>query len=215
MKYDLAIIGAGPAGYVAAKKAGGEGLKVLLVEEKKLDEATKIYRRMSKFKNSIKMATDGMKQIHQKYLQQMDDAFKKHDYENAAKILEKTILISKSPKLLQKGIDLYNMLKNDIRAHQYEKMYKELMEKINKKLVAEKISLAEEAEKKGNYKAAIGYLEQAIRTDPKHEILVKMSDLCSRINKPELAEKISDWFHKYLDDQKKTQNISKENDENN
>ena len=36
MKYDLAIIGAGPAGYVAAKKAGGAGLKVLLVEGKKL-----------------------------------------------------------------------------------------------------------------------------------------------------------------------------------
>ena len=36
MKYDLGIIGAGPAGYVAAKKAGGEGLKVLLVEGKKL-----------------------------------------------------------------------------------------------------------------------------------------------------------------------------------
>ena len=36
MKYDLGIIGAGPAGYVAAKKAGDEGLKVLLVEGKKL-----------------------------------------------------------------------------------------------------------------------------------------------------------------------------------
>jgi len=36
VKYDLAIIGAGPAGYVAAKKAGGAGLKVLLVEGRKL-----------------------------------------------------------------------------------------------------------------------------------------------------------------------------------
>jgi len=36
VKYDLAIIGAGPAGYVAGKKAGGEGLKVLLIEGKKL-----------------------------------------------------------------------------------------------------------------------------------------------------------------------------------
>ncbi len=36
MKYDLAIIGAGPAGYVAAKKAGGAGLSVLLVERRKL-----------------------------------------------------------------------------------------------------------------------------------------------------------------------------------
>ena len=36
MKYDFAVIGAGPAGCVAAKKAAGAGLKTLLVEKKKL-----------------------------------------------------------------------------------------------------------------------------------------------------------------------------------
>lgn len=36
MKYDFAIIGAGPAGYVAAKKAAASGLKTLLVEKSKL-----------------------------------------------------------------------------------------------------------------------------------------------------------------------------------
>ena len=36
MKYDFAVIGGGPAGYVAAKKAAGAGLKTLLVEKKKL-----------------------------------------------------------------------------------------------------------------------------------------------------------------------------------
>ena len=36
MKYDFAVIGAGPAGYVAAKKAASAGLKVVLVEKKKL-----------------------------------------------------------------------------------------------------------------------------------------------------------------------------------
>ena len=34
MKYDFAVIGAGPAGCVAAKKAAGAGLKTLLVEKK-------------------------------------------------------------------------------------------------------------------------------------------------------------------------------------
>ena len=36
MKYDFAVIGAGPAGYVAAKKAAASGLKTLLVEKSKL-----------------------------------------------------------------------------------------------------------------------------------------------------------------------------------
>ena len=36
MKYDFAVIGAGPAGYIAAKKAASAGKKVLLVEKSKL-----------------------------------------------------------------------------------------------------------------------------------------------------------------------------------
>ena len=32
--YDIAIIGAGPAGYVAAENAGAKGLKVVLFEKK-------------------------------------------------------------------------------------------------------------------------------------------------------------------------------------
>ncbi|WP_282035719.1 dihydrolipoyl dehydrogenase [Saccharicrinis aurantiacus] len=34
--YDLAIIGGGPAGYVAAERAGAKGLKVILIEKKEL-----------------------------------------------------------------------------------------------------------------------------------------------------------------------------------
>jgi dihydrolipoamide dehydrogenase len=36
MKYDFAVIGAGPAGYIAAKKAASAGKKVLLIEKSKL-----------------------------------------------------------------------------------------------------------------------------------------------------------------------------------
>ncbi|MFA6386043.1 MAG: FAD-dependent oxidoreductase, partial [Candidatus Paceibacterota bacterium] len=34
--YDLAIIGGGPAGYVAAERAGNKGLKVVLIEKGEL-----------------------------------------------------------------------------------------------------------------------------------------------------------------------------------
>ncbi|HOQ58412.1 MAG TPA: FAD-dependent oxidoreductase, partial [Bacteroidales bacterium] len=36
MMYDLAIIGGGPAGYVAAERAGSQGLSVLLFEKASL-----------------------------------------------------------------------------------------------------------------------------------------------------------------------------------
>ena len=42
MKYDVIVIGAGPAGLMAAKTAAEDGLKVLLIERKK--EITEINR---------------------------------------------------------------------------------------------------------------------------------------------------------------------------
>ncbi len=42
MKYDVIVVGAGPAGLMAAKTAAEDGLKVLLIERKK--EITEINR---------------------------------------------------------------------------------------------------------------------------------------------------------------------------
>ena len=169
----------------------------------KLDEAVQTFRRVLKIDVKNAEAREGLKQLHQKFLMQLDNAVKKHDYEDAAKAFEKAIGIVKNPKLMQRGIDINKMLKNETRANQLERMLKQMLEKDSNQMVQEKISLAEEAEKKGNYKAAVGYYEQAIRISPKHEIMVKMSDFCQRIDRPELAEKVSKWFNKHLENEKR------------
>ena len=169
----------------------------------KLDEAVQTFRRVLKIDVKNEEAREGLKQLHQKFLMQLDNAVKKHDYEDAAKAFEKAIGIVKNPKLMQRGIDINKMLKNETRANQLERMLKQMLEKDSSQMVQEKISLAEEAEKKGNYKAAVGYYEQAIRISPKHEIMVKMSDFCQRIDRPELAEKVSKWFNQHLENQKR------------
>ena len=169
----------------------------------KLDEAVQTFRRVLKIDMKNAEAREGLKQLHQKFLMQLDNAVKKHDYEDAAKAFEKAIGIVKNPKLMQRGIDINKMLKNETRANQLERMLKQMLEKDSNQMVQEKISLAEEAEKKGNYKAAVGYYEQAIRISPKHEIMVKMSDFCQRIDRPELAEKVSKWFNQHLENQKR------------
>ena len=169
----------------------------------KLDEAVQTFRRVLKIDVKNTEAREGLKQLHQKFLMQLDNAVKKHDYEDAAKAFEKAIGIVKNPKLMQRGIDINKMLKNETRANQLERMLKQMLEKDSNQMVQEKISLAEEAEKKGNYKAAVGYYEQAIRISPKHEIMVKMSDFCQRIDRPELAEKVSKWFNQHLENQKR------------
>ena len=169
----------------------------------KLDEAVQTFRRVLKIDVKNAEAREGLKQLHQKFLMQLDNAVKKHDYEDAAKAFEKAMGIVKNPKLMQRGIDINKMLKNETRANQLERMLKQMLEKDSNQMVQEKISLAEEAEKKGNYKAAVGYYEQAIRISPKHEIMVKMSDFCQRIDRPELAEKVSKWFNQHLENQKR------------
>ena len=169
----------------------------------KLDEAVQTFRRILKIDVKNAEAREGLKQLHQKFLMQLDNAVKKHDYEDAAKAFEKAIGIVKNPKLMQRGIDINKMLKNETRANQLERMLKQMLEKNSNQMVQEKISLAEEAEKKGNFKAAVGYYEQAIRISPKHEIMVKMSDFCQRIDRPELAEKVSKWFNQHLENQKR------------
>ena len=169
----------------------------------KLDEAVQTFRRVLKIDVKNAEAREGLKQLHQKFLMQLDNAVKKHDYEDAAKAFEKAIGIVKNPKLMQRGIDINKMLKNETRANQLERMLKQMLEKDSNQMVQEKISLAEEAEKKGNYKGAVGYYEQAIRISPKHEIMVKMSDFCQRIDRPELAEKVSKWFNQHLENEKR------------
>ena len=169
----------------------------------KLDEAVQTFRRVLKIDVKNAEAREGLKQLHQKFLMQLDNAVKKHDYEDAAKAFEKAIGIVKNPKLMQRGIDINKMLKNETRANQLERMLKQMLEKDSNQMVQEKISLAEEAEKKGNFKAAVGYYEQAIRISPKHEIMVKMSDFCQRIDRPELAEKVSKWFNQHLENEKR------------
>ena len=169
----------------------------------KLDEAVQTFRRVLKIDVKNAEAREGLKQLHQKFLMQLDNAVKKHDYEDAAKAFEKAIGIVKNPKLMQRGIDINKMLKNETRANQLERMLKQMLEKDSNQMVQKKISLAEEAEKKGNFKAAVGYYEQAIRISPKHEIMVKMSDFCQRIDRPELAEKVSKWFNQHLENQKR------------
>ncbi|MED5342297.1 MAG: tetratricopeptide repeat protein, partial [SAR324 cluster bacterium] len=108
----------------------------------KLDEAVQTFRRVLKIDVKNAEAREGLKQLHQKFLMQLDNAVKKHDYEDAAKAFEKAIGIVKNPKLMQRGIDINKMLKNETRANQLERMLKQMLEKDSNQMVQEKISLA-------------------------------------------------------------------------
>ncbi|MEC9460026.1 MAG: tetratricopeptide repeat protein [SAR324 cluster bacterium] len=161
------------------------------------DEAFELYRRILRINRQNKEAREGIKTVHTAYLTAAENYFKKNDPKNAAVVIDKALNIAVSKKLLQKAINLNHLLENENRAFELEQMLKSFQNKEIQVEVQTKISLAEEAEKNGKYKSAVRYYEEAIKLDPQNSTLKKLVDLCVRIKRPDLAEKVSDWFVKY------------------
>ena len=161
------------------------------------DEAFELYRRILRINRQNKEAREGIKTVHTAYLTAAENYLKKNDPNNAAVVIDKALNIAVSKKLLQKAINLNHLLENENRAFELEQMLKSYQNKEIQVEVQAKISLAEEAEKNGKYKSAVRYYEEAIKLDPQNSTLKKLVDLCVRIKRPDLAEKVSDWFVKY------------------
>ena len=161
------------------------------------DEAFELYRRILRINRQNKEAREGIKTVHTAYLTAAENYLKKNDPKNAVVVIDKALNIAVSKKLLQKAINLNHLLENENRAFELEQMLKSYQNKEIQVEVQAKISLAEEAEKNGKYKSAVRYYEEAIRLDPQNSTLKKLVDLCVRIKRPDLAEKVSDWFVKY------------------
>ena len=161
------------------------------------DEAFELYRRILRINRQNKEAREGIKTVHTAYLTAAENYLKKNDPKNAAVVIDKALNIAVSKKLLQKAINLNHLLENENRAFELEQMLKSYQNKEIQVEVQTKISLAEEAEKNGKYKSAVRYYEEAIKLDPQNSTLKKLVDLCVRIKRPDLAEKVSDWFVKY------------------
>ena len=161
------------------------------------DEAFELYRRILRINRQNKEAREGIKTVHTAYLTAAENYLKKNDPKNAVVVIDKALNIAVSKKLLQKAINLNHLLENENRAFELEQMLKSYQNKEIQVEVQTKISLAEEAEKNGKYKSAVRYYEEAIKLDPQNSTLKKLVDLCVRIKRPDLAEKVSDWFVKY------------------
>jgi len=168
----------------------------LNVDKKAWDNAFEIYRRILRINRQNKEAREGIKSIHAEYLLASEKYLKQNDAKNAAAAIDKALNIAVSKNLLQKAINLNNLLENENRAVELEQMLRDFKKKEIQAKVQEKIKLAEEAETIRNYKGAIVFYEEAIKIDPQNSTLKKLVDLCVRIKRPDLAEKLTDWFTK-------------------
>ena len=169
----------------------------LYLDKKLLDGALEVYKRILRKNRQNKEAREGIKSIHTAYLIESENFLKKNDKINAAVKIEKALKIAAGINLIQKAISINLLLKNGNRVVELEEMLKDIKRKEIQSKVQEKINKAEEAEKKTDYKGAIRYFQEAIKIEPQNSTLKKLIDLCVRINRPDLTEKITDWFNKY------------------
>ena len=169
----------------------------LYLDKKLLDGALEVYKRILRKNRQNKEARGGIKSIHTAYLIESENFLKKNDKINAAVKIEKALKIAAGINLIQKAISINMLLKNENRVVELEEMLNDIKRKEIQSKVQEKINKAEEAEKKADYKGAIRYFQEAIKIEPQNSTLKKLIDLCVHINRPDLTEKITDWFNKY------------------
>ena len=169
----------------------------IYVKNKAWDDSFEIYRRILRINRKNKEAREGIKSVHAAYLIASENYLKQNDAKNAALAIDKALSIAVSKNLLQKAINLNILLENENRAVELEQMLKSFNKNEIQTKVQEKISLAEEAETKGNYKSAILFYEEAIKIDPQNSTLKKLVDLCVRIKRPDLGKKLTNWFTKF------------------
>ncbi len=169
----------------------------LYLDKKLLDGALEVYKRILRKNRQNKEAREGIKSIHTAYLIESENFLKKNDKINAAVKIEKALKIAAGTNLIQKAISINMLLKNENRVVELEEMLKDIKRKEIQSKVQEKISQAEEAETRADYKGAIRYFQEAIKIEPQNSTLKKLIDLCVHINRPDLTEKITDWFNKY------------------
>ncbi|HBD29813.1 MAG TPA: peptidase C14 caspase catalytic subunit p20 [Deltaproteobacteria bacterium] len=169
----------------------------LYLDKKLLDGALEVYKRILRKNRQNKEAREGIKSIHTAYLIESENFLKKNDKINAAVKIEKALKIAAGVNLIQKALSINLLLKNENRVVELEEMLKDIKRKEIQSKVQEKINKAEEAEKKTDYKGAIRYFQEAIKIEPQNSTLKKLIDLCVHINRPDLTEKITDWFNKY------------------
>jgi tetratricopeptide (TPR) repeat protein len=167
------------------------------LDKKLLDDALEIYKRILRRNRQNIEAREGIKSIHKAYLIESENCLKKNDKINAVVNIEKALKIAAGINLIQKAISINLLLKNENRVVELEEMLKDTKRKEIQSKVQEKINKAEEAEKRTDYKGAIRYFQEAIKIEPQNSTLKKLIDLCVRINRPDLTEKITDWFNKY------------------
>ena len=172
-------------------------IAMLYLTGKNWDDAFDIFRKVLKKNRKNNEAREGLKSIYTAYLADTENYLKKNDPVNAAIAIEKALKIVQSKKLIHKAVSIHRLLENENKVFELEQILKKMERDEIQIKISEKIRLAEDEESNGKFKAAINHYQEAIKIDPQNSTLKKLVDLCSRIKRPDLVEKFTNWFNEY------------------
>ena len=169
----------------------------LYLASKNWDGAFDICRRVLRKNRKNNEAREGLKSIYTAYLADTENYLKKNDPVNAALAVEKALKIVQSKKLIHKAVSIHRLLENENKVFELEQILKKMERDEIQIKISEKLRLAEDEESNGKFKSSINHYQEAIKIDPQNSTLKKLVDLCSRIKRPDLAEKFTNWFNEY------------------
>jgi len=160
-----------------------------------LDKAYEVFKMVLRQDPKNETARDGIKDILEKYKKETDRAVKAKDWEKTADLLNKTIEIAPTKVLLTRAIDINKVLGNRNRVGELGRLLDRLENEDRTKKVQKKLKLAAQYEKDGDLRKAVRAYEDAIKIQPQRKYLRKMVDLCMKMEKPEMAEKLTGWYN--------------------
>jgi len=140
-------------------------------------------------------AMKGLKEIRDGYLVELDKAIRAEQMAKASELMNFALEITPSKELIAKGIELFELMDDKHRVRELKELRDSLEAKATHRQVQAKLLQAQDFEAKRNFKAAIKVYEDAIKIEPRRDVYKRMVALCDRIQRPDLAEKISDWFN--------------------
>ncbi len=190
-------------------------LSQLHLDNKAYEDALQALRRAIRLAPRLPEVIKARHQFHQVLAEEAENAISKDDLSRAAALLEQAISVKKDKVSLKKLIVLHTKDENENRVAELKKTLSEVETKERSRQIAEKVKEAEAHIAAGDPVRALKFYEDAINIEPRTELYKQMLAAAEQLGRPELAEKLTNWFHEQREEWNRKQHENEEPPEDN
>ncbi len=173
--------------------------------EKQYDHAKEAFLRIIKMDRANAAAKRALKELRDIFVMQAEDAIKRKDLEKAGQLLDQAVGIAPAKDILQRAITINTMIQNDRRVVELKDMLRKVEAHERNKQIEEHLARAESHEGTGQYIDALRLYEAAVLIEPRQELYRRMIEVCQKMKRSDLAEKLTAWYHEQKESWEKKQ----------